>query len=97
MLQKILVSLTLIILLFLNYNLIDSSNNSNENNYNIEVSTTSGLVRGQIIKVLNKSVKQFLSIPFAEPPIGELRFARPKPIVQPLPVSSSKLLPCQCT
>ena len=53
----------------------------------IDVKTSSGLVRGQTIDVLNQTLNQFLGIPFAEPPIGDLRFAKPKPIDKPLPVS----------
>ncbi|CAG2115560.1 unnamed protein product, partial [Medioppia subpectinata] len=50
----------------------------------IDVKTTSGVVRGQTLHVLNKTVNQFLNIPFAEPPIGNLRFAPPVPLKQPL-------------
>ena len=53
----------------------------------IDVNTSSGLVRGHAIEVLNQSVNEFLGIPFAEPPIGDLRFAKPKPIDKPLTVS----------
>ena len=53
----------------------------------IDVKTSSGLVRGHSIRVLNQTVDEFLGIPFAEPPIGDLRFAKPKPIDKPLPVS----------
>ncbi|CAG2179190.1 unnamed protein product, partial [Oppiella nova] len=49
----------------------------------IDVITTSGSVRGQTLNVLNKLVDQFLGIPYAEPPIGKLRFARPQPIKAP--------------
>ena len=54
---------------------------------NVDVKTSSGVVRGQTIHVFDKSIDQFVGIPFAEPPVGELRFAKPKPIVKPLPVS----------
>ena len=46
----------------------------------IDVHTTSGVVRGLTIDVLNTSVDQFLGIPYAEPPVGALRFAKPMPI-----------------
>ncbi|CAG2116834.1 unnamed protein product [Medioppia subpectinata] len=50
----------------------------------IDVKTTSGVVRGMTLQVLNKTVDQFLNIPFAEPPVGSLRFAPPVPLKQPL-------------
>ena len=53
----------------------------------VVVMTSSGLVRGQTIQVLNQSIDEFLGIPFVEPPIGDLRFAKPKPMAKPLPVS----------
>ncbi|CAG2178953.1 unnamed protein product, partial [Oppiella nova] len=49
----------------------------------IDVNTTSGVVRGLTIDVLNTSVDQFLGIPYAEPPVGALRFAKPVPIKTP--------------
>ncbi|CAG2177880.1 unnamed protein product, partial [Oppiella nova] len=45
-----------------------SSNVHNET----DVKTTSGVVRGQTIQVLNTNVFQFLGIPYAEPPVGAL-------------------------
>ncbi|CAG2114980.1 unnamed protein product, partial [Medioppia subpectinata] len=51
----------------------------------IDVKTTSGVVRGQTIDVLNVSIDQFLGIPYAEPPVGRLRFAKPEPIKTPKP------------
>ena len=53
----------------------------------VDVKTSSGLVRGHTIRVLNQSIDEFLGIPFAEPPIGDLRFAKPKPIDKPFAVS----------
>ncbi|KPM10761.1 acetylcholinesterase-like protein 4 [Sarcoptes scabiei] len=45
------------------------------------VRTTKGLVRGQRFRTINyKWVDQFLSIPYAKPPKGELRFKHPRPI-----------------
>ncbi|CAG2106632.1 unnamed protein product, partial [Medioppia subpectinata] len=51
----------------------------------IDVKTTSGVVRGQTIDVLNVSIDQFLGIPYAKPPVGRLRFAKPEPIKTPKP------------
>ena len=53
----------------------------------VDVQTSSGLIRGHTIEVLNQNINEFLGIPYAEPPIGDLRFAKPKPIDKPLPVS----------
>lgn len=41
-----------------------------------------GSVRGQYMKVKgsDKVVEQFLGIPYAQPPIGPLRLAAPKPL-----------------
>ena len=66
------------------------------NDVTIDVNTTSGLVRGQTITTytetpLNVTIRQFLGIPFAKPPLGELRFAKPEPITTPLPVSKPAL------
>ncbi|CAG2162484.1 unnamed protein product, partial [Oppiella nova] len=56
----------------------------NSHAFGINVSTTSGVVRGQAINVLNTSIYEFLGIPYAEPPVGDLRFAKPVPIEKPL-------------
>ncbi|KAG5870927.1 hypothetical protein JTB14_038193 [Gonioctena quinquepunctata] len=44
------------------------------------VETTSGLVRGYSKTVLGREVHVFTGIPFAKPPIEQLRFKRPVPI-----------------
>ncbi|XP_054166242.1 acetylcholinesterase-like, partial [Oppia nitens] len=51
----------------------------------IDVKTSSGTVRGQQIQVLDKRLNTFIGIPYAEPPVGSLRFARPKPLTKPFP------------
>ncbi|KAH6929817.1 hypothetical protein HPB50_005968 [Hyalomma asiaticum] len=43
------------------------------------VQTSSGLVSGKRFLVNNKSIDAFYGIPYAEPPVGELRFQRPRP------------------
>ncbi|XP_065311842.1 acetylcholinesterase-like [Dermacentor albipictus] len=43
----------------------------------VERQTTEGMVRGKVIRVLNKTVEEYLGIPFAEPPVGKLRFRPP--------------------
>ncbi|CAG2166663.1 unnamed protein product [Oppiella nova] len=42
------------------------------------------LVRGLTVNALNTSVDQFLNIPYAEPPVGSLRFAKPVPLKEPI-------------
>ncbi|CAG2112560.1 unnamed protein product, partial [Medioppia subpectinata] len=49
----------------------------------IDVNTSSGSVRGQTLHVLNRKIHQFLNIPYAEPPLGPLRFAPPLPLKAP--------------
>ena len=45
------------------------------------VHTESGAVVGKIETLPHgKSVHEYLGIPYAEPPVGELRFAAPKPV-----------------
>ena len=46
------------------------------------VKTTSGTVRGQTLYIpsFNRFVDQYLGIPYAEPPVGKLRFARTVPL-----------------
>ena len=55
------------------------------NNEVFYVNTTSGRVMGHKLNDLN--ITEYLNIPFAEPPIGELRFARPVPIRKPYQVN----------
>ena len=46
-----------------------------------KVQTVSGAVVGNIEALTQcKSVHEYLGIPYAEPPVGRLRFAAPKPI-----------------
>lgn len=44
------------------------------------IHTHSGIIRGKKIKVLNNDVYAYLGIPYAKPPIGELRFREPQPV-----------------
>ncbi|XP_054165699.1 cholinesterase-like [Oppia nitens] len=48
-----------------------------------ELNTTSGIVKGLEIHVLNTSIAQYLNIPYAEPPLGRLRFSKPEPLKHP--------------
>lgn len=46
----------------------------------VRVRTKSGLVEGRRQWLMGKSVHKFLGIPYAKPPVGELRFKKPVPI-----------------
>ncbi len=56
----------------------------------VKVNTSSGLVQGNRVTILNRTINQFLGIPFAEPPVGRLRFAKPIPLKKPSKVSIFK-------
>ncbi|XP_023236336.1 acetylcholinesterase-like [Centruroides sculpturatus] len=45
----------------------------------IIVRTSSGNIRGKKINVLNNDIYAFFGVPYALPPIGELRFQNPRP------------------
>ncbi|CAG2102395.1 unnamed protein product [Medioppia subpectinata] len=51
------------------------------------------VVRGRTLHVLDTNVDQFLGIPYAEPPVGKHRFAKPEPILKPFPniIDATKL------
>ena len=38
-----------------------------------------GKISGKFVSVLNVAIEAFLGIPYAKPPVGELRFALPQP------------------
>ncbi|KAH7950897.1 hypothetical protein HPB52_003080 [Rhipicephalus sanguineus] len=46
----------------------------------VVVSTVEGKVRGLRENVLGRDVEVFLGIPYAAPPVGELRFLKPQPV-----------------
>ncbi|CAG2111401.1 unnamed protein product [Medioppia subpectinata] len=52
----------------------------------IDVKTSIGVVRGRTLHVLDTNVDQFVGIPYAEPPVGKHRFAKPQPIAKPFPL-----------
>ncbi|KAI1287556.1 Acetylcholinesterase-1 [Halotydeus destructor] len=43
----------------------------------VEVHTKLGTIRGQQLEVDGQRVNQYIGIPFAQPPVGRLRFAKP--------------------
>ncbi|XP_015791225.1 cholinesterase [Tetranychus urticae] len=44
-----------------------------------ELAITTGLIQGKSVEFRGVTVKQFLGIPYAEPPLNELRFSKPVP------------------
>ncbi|XP_029641594.1 cholinesterase 2-like isoform X3 [Octopus sinensis] len=44
------------------------------------IDTTTGTIKGSTFSVQNVDIDVFLGIPFAKPPVGNLRFKRPEPI-----------------
>ncbi|XP_052097582.1 cholinesterase 2-like isoform X1 [Mytilus californianus] len=62
-----------------------------------EVVTTHGRIRGfEQTSYSNKIVSTFLGIPFAKPPIGDLRFKRPEPLQNWSDTKQCKVLPNSC-
>ncbi|XP_072111502.1 cholinesterase-like [Mobula birostris] len=53
--------------------------NSTSSEEELVVTTKQGKVKGMSVNVLSGSVTAFLGIPYAEPPIDELRFKKPEP------------------
>lgn len=62
----------------------------------LQIQTTSGLVTG-FINSTYPSVRQFLGIPFAKAPTGDLRFAAPQPLSDASKESvDGTKIPCAC-
>lgn len=62
---------------------INMKSSHNPKDYHFDplvVETTSGLIRGYSKNVLSREVHVFTGIPFAKPPIEQLRFRKPVPI-----------------
>lgn len=47
--------------------------------YDVQRTTTSGTVGGRKIDILGSTIEEYRGIPYAEPPVGELRFRPPVP------------------
>ena len=60
------------------------------------VSTTSGPVDGQIATNAEQ-VSEYLGIPYAQPPIGELRFAAPQPYGGNSSLNGTSFVCMQCS
>ena len=46
----------------------------------VTLDTNSGQIRGRKVKFNNITVNQFFGIPYAKPPVGDLRFERTAPV-----------------
>ena len=47
----------------------------------VETSTTVGRIRGRVVSSpAGRTVDEYLGIPFAAPPVGELRYSDPRPL-----------------
>ncbi|CAL1262228.1 unnamed protein product [Larinioides sclopetarius] len=68
------------------------------NNFSCEpvVQIGSSYLYGQSIKYWNYEVYQFLSVPYAQPPLGKLRFQKPMPIVSYPKILKAVNMPPDC-
>jgi hypothetical protein len=64
---------------FVNNNETKFENINNDMNEKSTVKTFSGALEGKKLLVFGTEIYAFIGIPYAEPPIGQLRFSRPKP------------------
>lgn len=67
------------------------------NSRGVTVKTDSGRIRGFIQHVLQKNIRTFYGIPYAEPPLGDLRFAKPVPVSEWKGKKLSKQKPASCS
>ncbi|XP_022664887.1 acetylcholinesterase-1-like isoform X2 [Varroa destructor] len=60
------------------------------------VKTSSGYLQGTKASVFNRTLYSFLGVPFAQPPVGDLRFAKPQPygVWDGIYVAESLAFPC---
>lgn len=54
---------------------------SNTHQIGAEIDVTGGRIRGLIGNESNNALKQYHGIPYAAPPLGDLRWARPAPVI----------------
>lgn len=60
------------------------------------VRTDSGLVAGERVMVGDRQVEAFLGIRYAEPPVGELRFEKPRPVAPWKGTYNATRMPTPC-
>ncbi|CAL1265269.1 unnamed protein product [Larinioides sclopetarius] len=61
-----------------------------------EVKTPLGVIEGDISEIDGSPVKSFLGIPYARPPVGSLRFLKPKPVEPWDNIFQAKKQPAAC-
>ncbi|KAE9550660.1 hypothetical protein FO519_006121 [Halicephalobus sp. NKZ332] len=71
---KMIPQLSFVLFLFFQF-----SSCSHQSNIPVEVQLKYGKIRGQESIFLHKRVRSYLGVPFAEPPVGDLRFRPPLP------------------
>lgn len=61
------------------------------------IMTSSGPVQGSATELHDgHRVDQYLGIPFAEPPVGEFRFKRPRPVIKQSKIILADTMPSAC-
>ncbi|EDV20451.1 uncharacterized protein TRIADDRAFT_61121 [Trichoplax adhaerens] len=65
-------------------------------NGSVTVDTNAGKVEGTMVQVENKDCAIFLGIPYANPPVGQLRFHLPTPVMKWNNVLQAKTVPNLC-
>jgi len=88
----VITSLTLITVLYI------AAGTAGGDDPSLVVSTRSGRVRGRRshIPSLGRDVDEFFGIPFAQPPLGDLRFRHPLPVRPWRGVRNATALPASC-
>uniref|UniRef100_A0A914EQ86 Carboxylic ester hydrolase n=1 Tax=Acrobeloides nanus TaxID=290746 RepID=A0A914EQ86_9BILA len=75
--MNLFLSLFSFLLIQLFFTTVGGISSSHQTNIPVEISTRYGRIRGYESIFLHKRVRSFLSVPFAEPPVGEMRFRPP--------------------
>lgn len=66
----------------------------NDSKSDLTIATTSGILQGKRETTLNKPLRLFLGVPYAQPPVGSLRFKPPVPILsEDIKIDASRFAP----
>lgn len=60
------------------------------------VTSSTGKIEGVFREILGQRISAFYGVPFARPPVGKLRFARPQPVNRWKGVFQATSLPAAC-